>query len=296
MENYYLTLHTRQYKDALASIANNKSVHSYIISGQKGAGKLTFAKAFSAALLCENQGCFSCSDCKRVLSLQHPDVHLVESDKKTISVDLIRELLEEVPISPYEGKKKIYIIRNFGTATPQAQNALLKTLEEPPENVIFLLLCSQAEQLLITIRSRCREIKLGNANADIILKQLEILFPDNPNNLKSAKECDGNIGQAIELVSSEEYWELYNYVKQILDAKSMAKCASMLEDKKEEIDTILKILENIITQRMINDKQQRVLCLRRLAAVSKAVEQMKYNVNSSLIIDLLAYSLKEGEI
>jgi DNA polymerase III subunit delta' len=152
------------------AVKNNKIAHSYIIEGPDGIGKSIFALHMAQTLLCSsnNKPCGVCNSCRKVERKLHPDVKMIDPDKKSIGVNDIRELIEEIGIRPYEGLKKIIIIKKADTITVEGQNALLKTLEEPPENVNLILLVENLETVLQTIQSRCQVIRLSRVSKQLI--------------------------------------------------------------------------------------------------------------------------------
>lgn len=142
------------------AIQMGKVSHAYIFNGEVGAGKKMLASAFAMALQCEKHGtdpCMECDSCKRALSKNHPDIITITHEKpNSIGIEDIRiQLIDDVSIKPYTGPYKIYILNEAEKLTLQAQNALLKTIEEPPAYAVILLLTSNADSLLPTISSRC---------------------------------------------------------------------------------------------------------------------------------------------
>jgi len=296
----YLVSRSPQLLSEADAVQKGKSVHAYIIEGAAGIGKKSLAIALASAILCTSNEppCFLCSACSRIIKGQHPDAHFV-SEEKSIKVDTIREMLATTSITAYEGGKKIYIINNFHTATEQAQNALLKTLEEPPASVVFLLLADNIEQLLPTVRSRCRTIRLYGFSISEIKEQLQLLFPDKTNIQQVAEECGGNIGKAIELLNNEEYWNLRTLALSMLnETGSIPYLAQKLEKNKESLSGILEILEELLRVKMQNSQgtQERTIFLEQLKAVTEAQLLRKKNVNAGLIIDELAYGLAKGGV
>jgi DNA polymerase III subunit delta' len=138
--------------------------HAWLLLGPRGSGKRATALAVAAALNCPESpgvGCGGCHSCTRVIRQRHPDVHIVVPEGPIISVEVIREMvIPEAARSPYEGAYKVFIVEEAERMNPPAQNALLKTLEEPPTDTVFILICDQEDELLETIRSRCHEIRL----------------------------------------------------------------------------------------------------------------------------------------
>ena len=147
------------------AIQMGKVSHAYIFNGEVGAGKKMLASAFAMALQCEKHGtdpCMECDSCKRALSKNHPDIITITHEKpNSIGIEDIRiQLIDDVSIKPYTGPYKIYILNEAEKLTLQAQNALLKTIEEPPAYAVILLLTSNADSLLPTISSRCVTLNL----------------------------------------------------------------------------------------------------------------------------------------
>ena len=200
----------------------NKVSHAYILNGERGSGKKMLATLFAETLLCEEQGsspCNKCHSCKQTDSGNHPDVIWVQHEKpNTISVDDIRtQLNNDIEIKPYQGPYKIYIVPEADLMTTQAQNALLKTLEEPPEYAVIFLLTENAEKLLPTITSRCVMLKLRNIRDKLIRKYLmeKLEVPDYKADICTAF-AQGNMGKAIMLAQSEHFGEIRDEVVQLL--------------------------------------------------------------------------------
>lgn len=148
-------------------IAQAQTRHAYLLTGPPNAGKSTLAIRFAQALNCEQPPhpgghCGECSICKRILEGTFPDLHIVQSaaHERTIKVGQIRDLQHTLSLTPYEGRFRVALLQRFHEATEQASNALLKTLEEPPEKVILMLTATSAEVLLPTIVSRCEHLQL----------------------------------------------------------------------------------------------------------------------------------------
>ena len=173
--------------------------HAYILNGERGSGKRMLANLFAMTLLCESgnsEPCGKCHSCRQAESGNHPDIIRVTHEKpNSISVDDIRtQVNNTVDIKPYQGPYKVYIIPQADLMTPQAQNAILKTIEEPPAYAIFLLLTENAEMLLPTINSRCVMLKLRNIKDTLIRKYLmeNLEIPDHKADMCTAF-AQGNV-------------------------------------------------------------------------------------------------------
>ncbi len=208
-----------QVKNYLQKALYNQQIsHAYILSGETGSGKHSVAAAFAAALLCENRtddACGTCPSCVQAASGNHPDIIWVTHEKPaSISVDDIRQQVNRsVAIRPYSGTHKVYIIPDGEMMTTQAQNALLKTIEEPPEYVVIILLTTNEQMLLPTITSRCVTLPLRPVSRRAVKNYLmeEYRLPDYEAGI-CANFAQGNIGKAVKLATQENFSAIKNQV------------------------------------------------------------------------------------
>lgn len=228
------------------SLKHRNISHAYLLTGEEGLGKLTLAKAWARALLCEQgTGCGVCHACKQFQTDNHPDVCYVQHEKPaSIGVDDIREqLIADSEIRPYQGAYKIYIVDEAEKMTVQAQNALLKTFEEPPEYVIILLLATREDSMLQTILSRCISLKLRPLQNEQIRSWL---MSQKNLDREQAEICTvyarGNMGRAITMAESETYFSMYQEMVQLLQGiheMGTYQMLSVLKDRKEELEAVL---------------------------------------------------------
>lgn len=222
------------------AIKHNKISHAYLIQGEKLSGKRMIADIFARALQCEAgkalsehqetlfempseatgpRPCNQCRSCKQAINGNHPDIIYVTHEKpNVISVDNIRQQVNgDIDIKPYSGDYKIYIIDEAEKMNVQAQNALLKTLEEPPEYAVILLLSTRADAMLPTILSRCVTLNTKPVSDDLIKRYLmqRIQIPDYKAAI-CASFARGNVGRAIELASNETFDHMKQSVLGIL--------------------------------------------------------------------------------
>ena len=185
--------------------------HSWLLLGPRGAGKTAAALAMAASMNCAVApaiGCGECSTCLRILRRRHPDVHHVSAEGAFILVDQIRDsVLSVASRSPFEGKRKVFVIEEADRMNPSAQNALLKTLEEPFEDTVFILLSARDEELLDTIKSRCRIVHLQRVAEERIAELLTSEGTPPEKALLAARVCEGDLQRALNLVSSPTMWE-----------------------------------------------------------------------------------------
>ena len=189
------------------AVSQDKVSHAYILNGERGSGKKMLADLFAMTLQCEEHTpnpCGECHSCKQAKSGNHPDIiHVTHEKPNTISVDDIRtQVNNDIVIKPYSSPYKIYIIPEADLLSVQAQNALLKTIEEPPAYAVIFLLTENAESLLPTIMSRCVMLKLRNIKTTLIKKYLmeQMQIPDYQADI-CAEFAQGNMGRAIMLAS-----------------------------------------------------------------------------------------------
>jgi DNA polymerase-3 subunit delta' len=200
-------LGNRRLKENLTtSLRKGRTSHFYLITGPRGSGKHTLATLLAAALMCDgtDRPCQICGPCRKIMNGLHPDFITVEDpEHKYIPVDRIRQVRDEMFIRPNEGNKKIYLLPQ--AMRVEAQNALLKILEEPPQYGVFILLAENPEALLPTVRSRCVELKLLPLEDDQLRVALTREFPDADDNAIAAAmtRSGGYLGQARELLRED---------------------------------------------------------------------------------------------
>ena len=189
-----------------ASLSRGRISHFYLISGPEGSGKHTLASLLAAAILCTNAGkpCGVCPACRKVMAGVHPDFITVDDpEKKTVPVDLIRQARADMYVLPNESEHKLYLFPRAQDMGVPGQNALLKVLEEPPSYGVFLLLTTNPEAMLPTVRSRCTEIRMQALPQGLLMDALKQAFPDGAEaDLRAAAARSGGfLGQAKQLLS-----------------------------------------------------------------------------------------------
>ena len=205
----YDIFHENILNRLIDNVRHNNNAASYIFEGPRGLHKSDAALLFAKALVCENTSvapCCSCLACREAQSQNHPDIILVkpEKDKKTIGVDPIRALISECGARPFSEKHKVFIIKDGDILTPEAQNALLKVLEEPPEYAVFIIVCSDSEILLETVRSRSVTVTFPPVGADVVKRYIENKYPDEPRQDFLVRYCEGIPTAADDIVSRDD--------------------------------------------------------------------------------------------
>lgn len=310
------------------AIDQKKLSHAYIVNGQRGSGKKLLSRLFAMTLQCEsgqNEPCGVCKSCVQTKSGNQPDIITISHEKPTsISVDEIREQVNgDILIKPYSSPYKIYIIPEADLMTTQAQNALLKTLEEPPEYAIIFLLTENADNLLATIRSRCVMLKLRNIKDKLVKKYLmeELKVPDYQAELCAAF-AQGNIGRATMLAKSEHFNEikddaiqLMKYIDQ-MELQEIVSAIKQINKYKLEVTDYLDILtiwyRDVLLYKATKDVAGLVLgdqikfikekaakssyegIETILSSIEMAKQRIKANVNFDLLMELLLLTIKEN--
>lgn len=318
-----------QIKEHLKNALTSKKIsHAYIINGEKFAGKEFIAKVFAMALQCQGEGevpCQECHSCKQALTDNHPDIIRVTHEKPgTISVDDIRSQISgDVAIKPYNSPYKVYIMNEAEKMTVQAQNALLKTLEEPPEYVVILLLTSNVESLLQTILSRCVVLQMKPVADELVRKYL---MEDMKITDYKAEVCvafaRGNIGRARHLAGSEDFENVKNDALSVLkyihemELYEIVAAVKAAGAYKLEVSDYLDIMtiwyRDVLLYKATNDLnhlvfRQEVSAIRKIAqrtsyegieavigALDKARKRLEANVNFDLVMELLFIEMKEN--
>lgn len=310
------------------AIEMGKVSHAYILNGPDLSGKMMIAEAFARALLCEKQdpdGCGECKSCRQSDDRNNPDIIYVKHDKpNTISVDDIRtQLNNDIVIKPYSNQYKIYIVDEAEKMNQQAQNALLKTIEEPPAYAVIMLLTTNADSFLQTIRSRCITLNLKSVKNDVIKSYLmtEKKIPDYQADVCAAF-AQGVVGKAIKLASSDDFNELkesaLSLIKRLddIDLYEMGEAIKQISDYKLQVqdyfDLITVWYRDVLYMKATNDvnglifkdevydikKQASKHSYHGIEAIIEALDKAKLrinaNVNFDLVIELLLMTIKEN--
>jgi len=225
-------------------------VHAYLFSGPRGTGKKSVARLCAMAAVCRGENarpCGVCGPCRRVLAGTHPDVHTVEPEKgkQTIGVDALRAVIEEVSVRAFEDGAKALIFPEAERMTPQAQNCLLKTLEEPPEDTVFFLITDQPAALLPTIVSRCRTVRFHPLDLAHAAARLVALGLSPEDARRRARMAGGCVGQAlaIDAQSMALRESLTRDVFSVRRAQDVIGAVNLYKDVKEQKTQVLDVLE-----------------------------------------------------
>lgn len=310
------------------AVQEDKVSHAYILNGARGSGKKMLAALFAETLLCEAGGaepCNKCHSCRQVDSGNHPDlIQVAPVSLESIGVDVIRtKVNNDIMIKPYQGPYKIYIIDHADLMTEEAQNALLKTIEEPPEYAVLFLLTENGEKLLPTITSRCVMLKLRNIKDTLIKKYLmeKLEVPDYKADMCTAF-AQGNIGRAVLLAKSERFNEIreeaVNLLKNIreMELNELTEAIRHIHAYKLEVEDYFDIImiwyrdvlmykatrdvDGIVFKELLPEIKERAKKSSYegielvIDGLDKAKARLRANVNFVLVMELLFLTIKEN--
>ena len=303
-----------QIKGLERSIYANKIIQSLIIEGQEGTGKKTLANIYANALVCSDQNekpCGKCKGCTLYLSQNHPDIFEVTKEKKkSIGVEQIKALQKEAIIKPNESNRKVFIIHDAHTMTPQAQNALLKLIEEPPKYLSIILICENTMPLLETIISRCSIVPMPYLSYENIMDALIKRGVDKGKAKIIAQGANGSLGKAISRDDSGEYLKSRDELLDIffILSESKSKGYEAASEKKDSARAMVCLWQSVVRDALMikngeidnienvdkinkiesiaksNDKEQ---LIEKLEALCEAEKRIYYNSQYSLVLDNL---------
>ncbi|MBE6024158.1 MAG: DNA polymerase III subunit delta' [Cellulosilyticum sp.] len=307
------------------AVLDNQLSHSYIFEGPYGVGKNTFALELAKFILCENKEgikpCNECRSCHMINAGTHPDVIQVEKDNKVTKVETIREnIVREMDIKPYQSDYKIIIVKAADSMSIQGQNAMLKTIEEPPAYGIIILVCENLTSLLPTIKSRCIVVRFNPINKEQMRSYLTQKGINGIQREVYEKLSDGSIGVINDIMHDETYMEVRKQSIKYLERLDKAQIMEIYDivkeitDQKEEIERILQFwlywYRDIAIVKATNNRdlyykdcQQQLLDMsykltynkvsQNIESIKLAILDIKQNIYSTFVIENLLLQLKE---
>ena len=309
-----------------AAIRDKKPFHAYLFQGEEGVGKEALARTFAAGLQCQSESadkpCKECVSCRQMESGNQPDVIWVTREKASLGVDEIREqLCNTMDIKPFSSPYKIYLVPEAEKMTEAAQNALLKTIEEPPEYGIVILMTSNISALLPTIQSRCLTMEFRPLSTVVVESYVKehCQVPDYQARA-SAAFAQGNLGKAMRYAKSEDFIERKDHIISLLrhveqmDLSEMLAVIKDLGTRKDEVrdyidlmvlwyrDVLLFKATKDINQLLFQDEASYISreAIHRsyekieeiLQAFEKAKVRLRANVNFDITMELMLLALK----
>ena len=277
------------------TIKNQNISHSYMFIGQDGIGKFMIAKEFAKAILCqgEQKQCNTCESCIKFNGENNPDIQIIdEIEEKSIKTETIKEMVKGVYEKPIEGSRKVYIINDSQKMTKEAQNSLLKTLEEPPEYVVIILITENENLLLNTIKSRCTKIKFNPLKDNEIIKILKEKYDYKAVTENMLEIAGGSVTHALSVQGKEE---IFSEIKTIFSNLEKINIIDLLNKKDlvfKDKDYIYEILDyiNIILFNKIKENIKYTNCIK---IVEETKDRLKKNSNYDMTIDNLLLKVWE---
>lgn len=287
-------------KEILASMTKTaRFPHAVLICGEEGVGKKTFARIMAKSILCEKDTapCGVCDNCQKINSGNHPDVEEITEYKKEASfkVDYVREIKSRAYLSPNEAKKRVFLIANAESMTAQAQNALLKILEEPPDTAVFILTTQNREKLLQTVLSRVVTIPLSPIDVADAVGHIKKIHPDADE--RDIRLFSGNIGKALNLIENTSVKTTFEKAREILNAIDSAdKYKTLVLLSKLNSHNALAVLNALVQIICATDGASEEKYF-KLSKINLAISSLEKSANLNLTLTNLAVNLheKKGE-
>ena len=273
------------------SIKTGNISHSYMFIGKDGIGKFMFAKEFAKAILCigEEKPCNQCEACISFNGENNPDITIIDEEEKSIKTETIKEMVKGVYEKPIKSSKKVYIINDSQKMTKEAQNSLLKTLEEPPEYVVIILITENENLLLNTIKSRCTKIKFNSLSNN----QIKQILNESSLSETVLELAEGSVSKAL---TAQGKVEIFNSVKDTFSNLEKISIIDLLNKKdvifkdKESIEEILNYI-NIILFNKTKENTKYIDCI---SIVEETKDRLKKNSNYDMSIDNLLLKIWEA--
>lgn len=276
------------------SVNQDKTSHSYLFLGIQGIGKKLIAEEFAKMLLCIEQSkyCNKCKSCIEFNTNNNPDYIYIEPDGNNIKIEQIRKMQKNIQEKPIISSKKVYIINDADLMTREAQNCLLKTLEEPPKFATIILIGSNDTAFLPTIKSRCTILHFNKIKVDELQKYLKENYNISNISKNIIEIFQGSIGKALYLKDKQENYQILENLIEDINKKNLIDIINQYEilyNSKEEIEDMLDYL-NII---LLRKSKQEYLYTNCINIVEDTKRRLKQNANYDMSIDNMLFNIWE---
>ncbi len=287
-----------EVKKVLSNAINNNSVlHSYLFIGEEGIGKKLLAKEFAKAILCtsdHDKPCDICKSCREFNTNNNANFSLINEEGSAIKIDQIRNMQNKIAEKPINSDYKIYLINDVELMTQEAQNCLLKTLEEPPEYIVIILVTSNENKVLNTIKSRCMKLYFNNLENKDVEKILKEQFNMNDVNEAFLNAVSGSVKKALLIKEKSSEYEQINKLFDIIDKENLVNfinSGSIIYENKDDIYNILDYINIILDSKMKTNPIDSYKYANCIFTVEEVKKRLRANSNYDMSIDYLLMNI-----
>ena len=279
------------------AIKNNGILHSYLFIGEEGIGKKELAREFSKAILCtseEDRPCGICKACREFNTNNNINFSIINEEGSAIKIDQIRNMQNKIAEKPMNSNYKIYLINDVELMTQEAQNCLLKTLEEPPEYIVIILITSNENKVLNTIKSRCLKLYFNNLTNEEVKNILENKFGIENTNNSFLTAVGGSIKKALLIKEKSSEYEQIDKLFDIIKKENLVNfinSASILYENKDDIYNFLDYINILLENKMKEDTYFASKYANCIFIVEEVKKRLRANSNYDMSIDYLIMNI-----
>lgn len=317
---YALIKSTNAFKTIIGDKKSGRLSHAYLFLTPDGQNLTEYLKIFASVMTCaDEESCGNCRTCKLIKNNTFSDVLVYPRENQTINTEEVNDIIAESFLKPIEIDKKIFILTDAQNMNIQAQNKLLKTLEEPPKNVHILIGATSEFPLLPTIKSRVKKLEIAPFSKEILFEAMRDDFADEQK-LKMAIACsDGTVGRAKVLYEDNDLSKVTDIVCQVIcemqSSKDLLKYSTLIINSKCDLDNFLSLLELVLRDMLIAKQNlQRLMfnpsayqrvknaqgfstgaLINAIESVEEAQKRKKFNANPTMLIEWVLFQILEGK-
>ena len=285
-------------KNILSNNINTKNIlHSYLFIGEDGIGKKMLAKEFAKAILCtseNNRPCNICKSCVEFNTNNNANFNLINEEGSAIKIEQIRNVQIKIAEKPINSNYKVYLINDAELMTQEAQNCLLKTLEEPPEYIVIILITSNENKVLNTIKSRCMKLYFNNLDKNSVKKVLTEQFEMKDINDSFLDAAGGSIKKALLIKEKSSEYEQITKLFDIIDKENLVNfinSASIIYENKDDIYNILDYINILLDIKIRSNSSNSFKFANCIFTVEEVKKRLRANSNYDMSIDYLLMNM-----
>lgn len=285
-------------KNILSNNINTKNIlHSYLFIGEDGIGKKMLAKEFAKAILCtseNNRPCNICKSCVEFNTNNNANFNLINEEGSAIKIEQIRNMQVKIAEKPINSNYKVYLINDAELMTQEAQNCLLKTLEEPPEYIVIILITSNENKVLNTIKSRCMKLYFNNLDKNSVKKVLTEKFEMEDINDSFLDAVGGSIKKALLIKEKSSEYEQITKLFDIIDKENLVNfinSASIIYENKDDIHNILDYINILLDIKIRSNSNNSFKFANCIFTVEEVKKRLRANSNYDMSIDYLLMNM-----